>query len=113
MEQVRKRQALTKMEFHQRLRQWFQGTGEQIVGADWVDGRTHWIYVRDATNFFALHSDTSRGAVEWYLHAVAKDGDDLQWEVAPSQRGKMTAVVFGPKRLRNPSFYLYVVGSAA
>ena len=113
MKQVPRNQALTKAEFHQRLREWFHDTGERTVGSDEVDGRTRWIYVRDGADLFVLHADTSREAVEWYLQTVAANGDDLRWEVAPSQRGNMTAVAYGPERLRNTSFYLYVASSAA
>jgi hypothetical protein len=79
-----------------------------MVGSDDIDGRTRWIFIRDETDLFVLHADTPREAVEWYLGQVAAHGDNLRWEIAPSQRGKMTAVAFGPDRLRNTAFYLYL-----
>jgi hypothetical protein len=108
MLQVSRDQALTKSEFHERLRDWFQGTGEPAVGPAEVDGRTSWIHVRDGSNLFILHADTSRDAVAWYLGLVGVHGDDLAWTPAPSERGKPTAVVHGPDHLRNTSLYLYV-----
>ena len=113
MNQVSQNQALTKTEFHQRLKEWFQNTGEQTVGSDDVDGRTRWIYVRDGADLFVLHADTSREAVEWYLQVVGENGDNVRWEIVPSQRGQMTAIVYGQKRLRKTSFYLYAFGNAA
>ncbi len=109
MNQVSKDQPITKSEFHQRLRQWFQSTDEQIIGSDEVDGRTRWIFIQEGASLFTLHADTSRQAVEWYLSTVTEHGDDLAWEVTQSQRGKMTAVAYGPTALRKTAFYLYVV----
>lgn len=111
MQQVPRDQALMKTEFHKRLGQWFHQTAERTVGPGEADGRTRWIHVRSGTTLFALHADTPRDAVEWYLGIVAAHGDHLEWEPAPSQRGNMTAVVYGPQQLRNTSFYLYVAGT--
>jgi hypothetical protein len=113
LKRVSKNDPLEKSEFHHRLREWFQNTGENMVGPIDVDGRTRWIYIQDGSDLFGLHADTSREAVDWYLQVVSENGDDLRWDIAASQRGKMTAVVYGPNRLRKKSFYLYAVGSAA
>ena len=109
---VASKNALNKREFHQQLRHWFQTTGEQLVGAEGVDGRTSWVHVRDGADLFVLHADTSRKTVEDYLHAVTAHGDNLLWNIVPSQRGKMTAIAFGPKKLRITSFYLYAARTA-
>jgi hypothetical protein len=108
MDRVRRRQALTKAEFHQRLRFWLENTADVVVGPEGVDGRTGWVYVRDGSNMFVLHADTKRDAVDRYLQRVRLHDEDLQWTVASSQRGKMTAVEYGSERLRVTSFYLYV-----
>jgi len=108
MEQIRRNQALTKAQFHQRLRHWFQSTNDAIVGREEVRGQTAWVYVRDGTDMFVLNADTSRDAVDRYLQIVTAYGDDLQWEAAQSQRGNMTAVTYGPHHVRLPPFYLYL-----
>jgi hypothetical protein len=48
--------------------------------------------------------------VEWYLEKVSLYGDDLLWAVTESARGNETAVVYGPDKMRNKGFYLYVAG---
>lgn len=108
MEQIRRNQALTKAQFHRRLRDWFQTTNDAVVGSEEVRGRTPWVYVRDGTEMFALNADTSRDAVGRYLQMVIMYGDNLQWEVAQSQRGNMTAVTYGPHHVRLTPFYLYL-----
>jgi hypothetical protein len=112
MTRVPRERPLTKGVFHQRLKEWLQNTDEETIGSEGVDGRTSWIHVRDGLQLFVLHADTSREAVEWYLRVVEEEGDSLQWEIAASQRGKMTAVVFGPRRLRRTSLYLYAATDA-
>ncbi len=111
MDQVRRDQALSKSQFHQRLRSWLDDSDDDVVGPDGVDGRTGWVYVRDGSDIFVLHADTQRDAVRSYIQSVSQYGDDLQWNIAKSQRGKMTAVVYGPDKLRQKSFYLYAVAS--
>jgi hypothetical protein len=109
MDKVRRDQAVTKAQFHQRLRSWFEkNTDDAVVGPENVDGRSRWIHIRDGSNMFVLHADTKRDAVDHYLRIVARYGDDLQWTIAPSQRGKPTAVVHGSEQCRLKSFYLYL-----
>jgi hypothetical protein len=103
--------ALPRVVFHAQLREWLATTSEAIVGSEHVDGRTVWVHVRDGHQSFGLHADTRRAAVERYLQLVSLHGDDLEWTVVPSQRGNMTAVAYGPERLRHKAFYLYVDAS--
>ena len=112
MARVSRGQALSKLEFHDRLRVWLENTDDAVVGPDGADGRTGWIYVRDGLDMFVLHSDTRRDAISRYLSLVARFGEDLPWEIAQSQRGKMTAVVYGPEKIRLRSFYMYAAGAA-
>jgi hypothetical protein len=109
MERVDRDQALSKTEFHDRLREWLN-SNEAMIGSEDVPGVTSWIYVRDGVAIFALHADTKRPAVEWYLEKVSLYGDDLLWAVTESARGNETAVVYGPDKMRNKGFYLYVAG---
>ena len=106
MERVMRADALTKGEFHERLRSWFHNTDDHVIKAD-VLGPTAWVHVRDGSEIFILHADTPRHAVDRYLRLVSRYGDEMEWQVATSQRGKPTAVVFGPDRIRDTSFYLY------
>jgi hypothetical protein len=108
MERVRRDQALNKHEFHERLRNWFNTTDDFVIGPGEVIGPTPWVYVRQGSGIYQLHADTPREAVGHYLQEVGSHGDDLQWEIVESQRGKMTALVYGPQKIRLTSFYLYV-----
>jgi len=111
MEKVCRKQALSKSEFHQRLHDWLNNTDDATIGPEGLDGRTAWVHVREDSSMFALHADTPRNAVDCYLQMVTQYGTDMQWEIAESQRGKMTVVVCGPGQVRIKSFYLYAVGS--
>jgi hypothetical protein len=108
IERVGRDQAISKGQFHSRLRDWLDSTSDAVVGPEGVHGRTSWIHVRDGSTMFVFHADTPREAVTFYLHLVELHGDDLAWEIAPSQRGNMTAVVYGPENVRHKPFYLYV-----
>jgi hypothetical protein len=108
MERIRRSQALSKFEFHKRLRDWLDDTDDAFIGPESIDGRTGWIHVHDGSNVFVLHADTGRDAVRQYLQTVAVHRNDLGWEITQSQRGNMTAVVYGPKKIRYKSFYFYV-----
>jgi hypothetical protein len=110
MTRVSRDRALTKHEFHRRLRDWSSTTDDFIIGPEDTDGRAPWIYVRDGSEIYQLHADTKRPAVTRYLQEVDSHGDDLDWETTASEKGKMTAVVYGPTKTRIKSFYLYRAG---
>jgi hypothetical protein len=113
MERVRRRDALSKSEFHQRIRGWLDNTDDKVIGPEDIKyPRTGWVHVRDGTNVLALNADTPRDAVDRYMRMVARYGDDLQWNRAESQQGKMTAVEYGPDKVRCKSFNLYYVSPA-
>jgi hypothetical protein len=110
MDKVSRREPLTKSEFHHRLREWLDKTDENTVGPLGIDyPRTGWVHIRDGSNVLVLNADTPRDAVREYLQMVTRVGDDLLWNRAESQRGKMTAVEYGPDGLRCKSFNLYYV----
>ena len=112
MEKVGRKRALSKSEFHQRLRIWFDTTDDKIVGPQDIKYHgTEWIYVCDGSELFKLNADTPRSAVGSYLQMVDLHGDDLQWEITKSQQGKMTALAYGPEKLRCKSFNFYFVAS--
>ena len=67
------------------------------------------VYVRDGSDIFVLHADIRRDAVRHYLQLGAQYGDPVQWEIAESQRGKLTAVLYGSDKIRQTAFYLYAV----
>jgi hypothetical protein len=111
LEQVRRSQAISKSEFHARLRIWLADTHDIAVGPEEISYKgAGWVYVRDGSDIFVLHADTPREAVYNYLQLVGRYGDDLRWEVAESRRHKMTAVVYGPENMRLTPFYLYHQG---
>ena len=107
MERVRRNESLSKEQFHDSLRQWLASPAEGQIGQQAGQGRTPWVHVRDGSRIFALNADTSRKAVAHYLSLVDLHGDDLEWQIAPTQRGNMTAVVYGPAAERHKPFYLY------
>jgi hypothetical protein len=107
MIEVKRNEPLTKAEFHKRLREWMVNDDKQIGDISAHD-RKAWIHVQSDSQLFQLHADTKRDAVKQYLDLVDSLGDDLQWEVVPSQMKKMSAVAFGPDKIRITSFYLYI-----
>ncbi|MFG0247755.1 MAG: hypothetical protein ACF8OB_02620 [Phycisphaeraceae bacterium JB051] len=113
MQQVKKDAALTKKQFHIHLQQWLKNNDEVMVGPEEVIGCTNWIYIKDKQSIYALHADTKYPAVEQYLQLVALYGDDMEWHIVASQRGKMTAVAYGPEKRRIKPFYMYFVSTIA
>ena len=111
MDQVSRHEPLNKATFHQRLRAWLDNTDDFSIGPgpEEVQGRTPWVFVRDGSDLFGLNADTKRAGVRGYLELVAVHGDNLLWTIAPTQRGNMTAVVYGPEAKRIKPFYLYFV----
>ena len=110
MERVGRSEPLDKSEFHKRLRDWLDRTDNNVIGPDDIKyPRTGWVHVRDGHRILVLNDDTPREAVDRYLRLVMRLGNDLQWNPAKSQRGKMTAVEYGPDKLRCKSFNLYYV----
>jgi len=94
------------------LLHWFEATDDLFIGADAVYRRTGWIHVRHGSTFFVLNADTKRESVNEYLQLVDRYGNDLLWEVVENERGRMTAVAYGPENYRLKSFYLYVAREA-
>ena len=109
MAKVRKSDAISKPEFHIRLREWFRDTHDAIVGATDIPGVTPWIYIQEHGNQYRLHADAEREALQQYLDLVDIHGDSTEWTIVMNERGNMNAVAFGPKMERVTSFYLYVV----
>jgi hypothetical protein len=104
--------AVTKRQFHASLRTWLEATTDARIGPEEIRGQTAWVHVRDGSTMFALNADTKRESVAEYLKLVEAHGDDIAWEITASQRGNMTAVVYGPTKVRLKPFYLYVSGSS-
>lgn len=109
--EVPRDRAVTKRQFHAALRAWLTSTKDARIGPDDMRGQTAWVHVRDGSAMFALNADAKRESVADYLLFVDAHGDEIAWDIAPSQRGNMTAVVYGPDKVRLTSFYLYVVGA--
>ena len=108
IEQVRRADALNRSEFHRRLREWIDNSDDPVIAPQIERGQTPWIYVRDTPRMFVLNADTGRPAVVSYLKLVERFGNDLKWEISASDRGNMTAVVYGPEEIRIKPFYFYV-----
>ena len=98
--------ALDKSQFHKQLRRWLSETDEDVVGPDGY-GQRGLIHVRSGRSLFKLNADTTRSGVKAYLELVDRVGDNLNWEVTTSQRGNMTAVIYGREGVRIPGFFLY------
>jgi antitoxin (DNA-binding transcriptional repressor) of toxin-antitoxin stability system len=108
MERVRRRNPVSKAEFHRRLQNWFELSDEGIIGDPDADGRTAWVWVQDGSLLAKLHADTPREAVEAYLRVLRSHGEPLKWSVAASQRGTPSKLAFGPEGTVLSSFYMYV-----
>jgi hypothetical protein len=114
LKEVRRAQALNKSTFHEQLRDfWRHNSDDATVCPNYAYGRRPWVYILDEHRVFVLNADTKRKAVGEYLDLVTQHNDDLSWELRPSQRGKMTAVAYGPDGLFVQSFYLYAAGGAS
>ena len=112
MERVNLSDAISKPEFHSRLRTWLHGTDDTIGGvARSVFGRTAWVHVLDGASTYKLNADTSRKGVDDYLRLVKQYRGNLDWVPAESNRGQKSRVEFGPKPERIRGFYLYLVGA--
>jgi hypothetical protein len=105
---VSRGKAISKRELHLVLRDWLDGTEERIIGDESLQGRTPWIYIRESSQLFKLHSDTNRLGVQSYLEQLKSGGDDILWTIVKNQRGKMNAVAFGQGLFRVNGFYLYL-----
>ena len=109
MERVFKRDAISKAELHQRLREWI-ATDEAIIGPPGQDERTAWVYVKDGDAVFKLHADTKKVAVEEYLRLVGELGENLVWNVVPNKLGNLNAVAYGESSVQlTNTLYLYLV----
>jgi hypothetical protein len=110
MEQVRRREATSKSEFHQRLRDWLDNADDKVIGPEGINTpELAGSNVRDGFNILVLNADTPRDAVDRYPDMVIRYGNDLQWNRAESQGREMTSVEYGPEKLRCKSFNLYYV----
>lgn len=105
---VSRGKAINKRELHLLLRDWLDGTEERIIGDESLQGRTPWIYIRENSQLFRLHSDTNRLGVQSYLEQLKNGGDDILWTIVKNRQGKMNAVAFGPGLFRVKGFYLYL-----
>lgn len=108
MEKVPRSKAIGKKDFHQRLRDWYDNTDDEVIGSGGRYKGKPWVYVREGSRIFNLNADTGRDAVLEYMKLLDHYGDSISWSPTASERGKMTAVAFGPERVRETSFYLYV-----
>jgi hypothetical protein len=110
MDRVHLSEAISKPEFHRRLRMWLAGTNDATIGPQDIDERTAWVHVQDGNSRYKLHADAHREAITAYLALVDQYGDDVEWTVIANQRGRENAVAFGPDRVRPaPLLYLYLV----
>jgi hypothetical protein len=105
---VTRSEALSRAEFHARLRRWLKSSTENIIGDPAVQGRVPWLHVRDNGRLFRLHADTPRHAVESYLKLADQLGQEVEWTVVPNSRGNLSAVAFGPANERVQSLYFYL-----
>jgi hypothetical protein len=112
MERVSLSKAISKAEFHSRLRAWFRDTEDIIVGDASEIGVKAWVHALDGDLKFRLNVDTKRKGVADHLQLVEQDGHELEWTVVANQQGKENAVAYGPQQVRLKSFYLYLVDPA-
>lgn len=106
MEKVGPSDAISKREFHSRLRSWLLNTQENMIG-DAERGQEAWVHVLHAATVYRLNSDTKRAGVAEYLELVNRHGDDLKWSTTQNRDGKPNAVAYGPDASRIQRFYLY------
>jgi hypothetical protein len=108
MKMVTRSEPISKAELHRRLQVWMNSDNERQIGDLDVQGRTPWIWIKDGSDLFRLHSDTKREGVADYLGLANEIGSELEWTVISSQKGNPTKVAFGPNKETVRGFYLYV-----
>jgi len=96
-----------KLEFHSRLRRWFDATDEPTVAGGSAHRRTAWVWVRDGHLLAKLQAGTTREAVGEYLELVKTEPRPLAWEVVESATGRRSKIVFGSGRTAIANFHLY------
>jgi hypothetical protein len=55
-----------------------------------------------------LNADTTRAAVQAYLHHVQAHGPEATWNVVANQRGRINKLLYGPPDDRAPGWYCYL-----
>lgn len=100
--------AVGKPEFHRILRDWYVNTSELTIGDTGKFGGKPWIYIHGESGTYHLNADTKRAGVAEYLALATEFGDQLEWSLRESQRGKMTRVEYGPQSQKIRGFYLYL-----
>ena len=102
---LKKAGALSKVEFHCRLREWLKTSGEEEsqIGP----GKALYILILDYAKYYRIHSDAQRYAVKEYLSLLDLYGDSIQWTLGWTQRKKFTLVKVGPHAKTIESLLLY------
>jgi hypothetical protein len=110
LDRVRLGEAITKREFHCRLREWLTDTDDATIGPPDIHKQTAWVHVRDGNSVYKLDADAHREAVTAYLGLVDLYGGDLGWQPVVNEQGRANAAGFGPNTERpTPLLYLYLV----
>jgi hypothetical protein len=104
----KKADALSKMEFHRRLREWLLTTGEEEeqIGP----GQAPYILIYDDEKYYRIHADAKRRAVREYLSLVDLHGDSIKWSLHWTQSKKKPSkklVKVGPYEKDVESLLLY------
>ena len=104
----KKADALSKVEFHRRLRVWLLTTGEEEeqIGP----GEAPYILIYDDEKYYRIHADAKRWAVREYLSLVDLHGDSIQWSLHWTQSKKKPSkklVKLGPNEKDVKSLLLY------
>jgi hypothetical protein len=102
------RQAVDHREFDRLVREWIAEDATGMSGPSGVPGVTHGVHVRRDDRIFVLHADARTEAAAAYLKLVERYGDEITWNVVPSDKGKLSAVAFGPECVRVESMYFYI-----
>jgi len=97
--------ALTKPEFHARLRE-FLVTNQAVVAPS-EHANAPWVWVKSLGNRYYLNADSTRDGVAAYIARVDAEGDSIRWSVVENERGRVNKAAFGEDREVIPGFYLY------
>jgi hypothetical protein len=108
MQRVKRKEAISRGEYHSRLRKWHAETNEQHIG-EFEKGKRvpPWIFIRDGKRLFSQDADASREVVGEYLKLLDQQGEDLRWTVVLSDRGYKSRVAPGNPPERIP-VYIYL-----
>ena len=109
MERNTRARAIRQAEFHEALREWFEGAEPgNTIGDTSKRGQTGWVWIRELAHVYQLTADTRYECIGQYLALLNQHEGKLKWGVTKNETtGRENKTVFGPDRRSLRCMYLY------